>query len=146
MTDTVEHSVLVAASLERVWELLTAPEHVAQWYAFDGATIELRPGGRIAFTWEAHGRYLGRVESVEPPTCWSFRFVGHEADVEPSAGNSTLVTFTLAPELDGTRIRVVESGFAGLVAPSEGGVAKAAISLEGWRGGLAALVSHAVKS
>ena len=32
----------------------------------------------------------------------------------PSTGNSTLVEFTLAAEGDGTRLTVVETGFAGL--------------------------------
>jgi uncharacterized protein YndB with AHSA1/START domain len=50
------------------------------------------------------------VEAVEPPRRFAYRWA-READVEPRAGNSTLVELTLTPSGEGTRLRVVESGF-----------------------------------
>jgi uncharacterized protein YndB with AHSA1/START domain len=50
------------------------------------------------------------VETVDPPTCFSFRW-NHPPDEEPVVGNSMLVEFTLTPEGDQrTRLRVSESG------------------------------------
>jgi uncharacterized protein YndB with AHSA1/START domain len=50
------------------------------------------------------------VESVDPPTRFSFRW-NYPAGAEPVAGNSMLVEFTLAAEGDErTRLRVTESG------------------------------------
>jgi uncharacterized protein YndB with AHSA1/START domain len=145
MTNRIEHDTLIEAPIEHVWRLLTQPEHVAAWYAFDGAQIDLRVGGALVFTWKEHGAYRGRVERVEPPHVFAFRFAGHVPDVEPAPGNSTLVEFRLEREGQATRVRVTESGFDELSSPDEGGVAKGAISLEGWRGGLDALRAYAVR-
>lgn len=143
MSDRIEHEVHIRAPIERVWELLTRPESVARWYAFDGAEIDLRPGGLLVFRWKEHGCFRGRIESVTAPTFLAFRFVGHIPDVEPEVGNSTLVEFHLVESAKGTRVRVVESGFATLSPPDEEGRPKAQISLEGWRAGLASLRTHA---
>lgn len=143
MTDSIEHEVVIAAPIELVWALVTQPEHVARWYAFDGADIELRPGGRLAFRWQEHGEYRGRVERIDPPYRFAFRFVGHIPDQDPSLGNSTLVEFTLENQGGSTRLRVVESGFAALTSATEGDVRKASISLAGWRGGFQALAAYA---
>ena len=97
----------------------------------------------MVFTWKEHGSFHGRVERVAPPHVFAFRFVGHVPDVAPAPGNSTLVEFTLTREGQETRVRVVETGFDELSSPDEGRVAKAAISLEGWRGGLEALRTYA---
>jgi uncharacterized protein YndB with AHSA1/START domain len=142
-TDSVEHEVVIKAPVAVVWALVTQPEHVAQWYAFDGADIELRPGGRLAFRWREHGEYRGRVESVEPPHRFAFRFVGHVPDQDPVPGNSTLVEFLLEDRVDSTLLRVVESGFAALTDQHEGALSKAGMSLNGWRGGFAALENYA---
>jgi uncharacterized protein YndB with AHSA1/START domain len=50
------------------------------------------------------------VETVEPPTRFSFRW-NHAEGEEPVVGNSMLVEFTLTPEgPERTRLRVSESG------------------------------------
>jgi uncharacterized protein YndB with AHSA1/START domain len=145
MTDRITHEITIHAPVDRVWDLITQPDHVARWYAFDGAAIDLRPGGRLAFRWREHGEYRGRVERVERPHTFSFRFVGHEPDQDPTPRNSTLVEFTLQASGGSTIVRMVESGFAGLTDATEAGASKSAISLEGWRGGFDALSAYAVQ-
>jgi uncharacterized protein YndB with AHSA1/START domain len=50
------------------------------------------------------------VETVEPPTRFSFRW-NYPVDEVPESGNSMLVEFTLTPEGDErTRLQVTESG------------------------------------
>jgi uncharacterized protein YndB with AHSA1/START domain len=143
VVDQIELETLVHASIERVWEMLTKQEHVAQWYAFGGAEIDLRLGGRLVFRWDEHGEFFGQVERVQPPNQFVFRFAGHDAGEMPRPDNSTLVTFTLEQKGSETRIRVVESGFSELANPGEGDIAKAEISLQGWRNGMSALASMA---
>ena len=67
-TDRIETSVLIAAPLQRVWDLVTSAEHVGRWFGDAGAEIDLRPGGAMSLSWREHGTYHGRVEAVEPPT------------------------------------------------------------------------------
>ena len=41
--DRIEREIVVEAPQDRVWTLLTTAEHLEQWWAFDGARIDLRP-------------------------------------------------------------------------------------------------------
>ena len=114
--DRIERETVINAPVERVWELITQAEHLGRWFGDAGAEIDLRPGGAMALCWTEHGTTRGRVVTVEPHTRFSYRwapFKDPNGD-EPGEGNSTLVEFTLQPEGDGTRLRVVESGFASL--------------------------------
>jgi uncharacterized protein YndB with AHSA1/START domain len=60
-----------------------------------------------------------RVEKVEPPTYVAYRWTSAFPGAELREDNSTLVEFTLTPEGNKTRLRVVESGFAALAGSDE---------------------------
>jgi uncharacterized protein YndB with AHSA1/START domain len=107
MSDTIEREITIAAPVERVWELITRPEHVGRWFGDAGAEIDLRPGGALSLTWEEFGTVTGTVERVEPTTVFAYRW--KLADV-----GETRVQFTLSDTGDGTRLHVIESGFESL--------------------------------
>jgi uncharacterized protein YndB with AHSA1/START domain len=113
---------------------------VAGWFS-ETAEVDLRVGGRMVLGWKEHGRYLCAVERVEPPRTFAFRGA-YEPDVEPAPGNSTLVEFTLNPEGDGTRLRVVESGFESLDVPEEERRRRREDNVDGWRQELDELVAY----
>ncbi len=113
MLDTIERDIYIAAPVERVWELVTQAEHLGRWFGDAGAEIDLRPGGRMTLSWQEHGTAIARVEEVEPPNRFVYTWAA-DPDTEPAPGNSTRVEFALADEDGGTRLRVVESGFASL--------------------------------
>ena len=53
----VTREVVVEAPVEEVWDALTNPEQVDEWFAEDGEARELRideveTGRRVAYTWE----------------------------------------------------------------------------------------------
>jgi uncharacterized protein YndB with AHSA1/START domain len=127
--EQIQHDVLVDAPVERVWAVITEAEHVGSWFG-DAAEIDLRPGGAMTLTWEKHGSIVGRVEKVEPPSFFSFRWA-RPPGAEPREGNSTLVEFSLTAEGDGTRLRVVESGFPSLEGDDQSKYA--AMNTEGWK-------------
>jgi uncharacterized protein YndB with AHSA1/START domain len=110
--DRIERTVFVAAPIERVWAVITRAEHIAGWFS-DTAEVDLRPGGSLTLAWKEHGTYACTVERVEPPAVFAWRGPVHP-DTPAGAANSTLVEFTLAAEGEGTRLTVVESGFAAL--------------------------------
>jgi uncharacterized protein YndB with AHSA1/START domain len=139
--ERIEREVLVEAPVDVVWAVVTEPSHVASWFG-ESAEIDLRPGGAALFTWEKHGSAHARVERVEPPHVFSFRWA-RPLGAEPREGNSTLVEFTLAPEGEGTRLRVVESGFPALEGTEEEKTTYADGNTEGWAHELAELQAYA---
>ena len=141
-TDRIERETFIEAPVERVWEIVTEPEHVGRWFSDAGAEIDLRPGGPITMTWEEHGTVYGRVEAVEAPHRFAVRWAAQIGSQALDDGKSTLVEFTLAPEDEGTRLRVVESGFASLDMPEADRIAKVAGNTEGWQIELGHLVDY----
>ena len=109
----IERETLIAAPVERVWSLLTEAEHVGAWFCDAGAEIDLKPGGEMVMRWAEHGVGRARIVDLDPPRRFSYRWaaIREHWGEEPDDGNSTLVEFTLEREGDGTRLRVVESGF-----------------------------------
>ena len=140
--DHIQHEVEIDAPVERVWQLLTQPEHVQVWYAFDGAEIDLRPGGAVVYRWKEHGEFHGVVERVEPPHVYAVRHA-HVPGAHPEPGNSTLVEYTLTARDDRTHVLVVERGFRNLAVPAEEQAASARLNLQGWTGGFDLLRDHA---
>lgn len=138
----VERSVDVAIPPEEVWPLLTEGAGLSRWYAFDGASVDLRPGGAITMQWAVHGLFRGRVVEVLEPTMFAFRLCV-VADHEPTESTSTLVTFTLAPSGPGCVLTVRQSGFE-LLDPRLGDAsALAATEIDGWEAGLRLLAETA---
>jgi uncharacterized protein YndB with AHSA1/START domain len=133
--DRIEREITIAAPVERVWSVLTEADHIGGWFADAGAEIDLRPGGALVMRWEEHGMTRARVEAVEPPHRFAYRWTAHHAEpgAEPEEGNSTLVEFTLAPEGDATRLRVVETGFAALATTDDRRKGNYDDNVDGWK-------------
>lgn len=114
----IERETLIAAPLERVWSLVTEPGFwVADTASLPG-TVAKEGESTVAKNAE-YGDFPVRVEKVEPPTYVAYRWASAFPGEELREDNSTLVEFTLTPEGDKTRLRVVESGFAALAGSEE---------------------------
>jgi len=111
--DRIERETLIAAPLERVWSLVAQPGFwVADKASLPGTVA--REGESLVAKNSNYGDFPVRVEKVQPPTYLAYRWASAFPGQELRADNSTLVEFTLIPEGDMTRLRVVESGFAAL--------------------------------
>ena len=109
--DRIERTMEVAHPPRKVWAALTTAEGLGTWFGND-ATIDLRPGGSARMTW-THGYAVDmRVERVEEPTVFGFTWQIHGLPEDDP--RRTYVEFTLEPVGTGTRLRVVETGFAQL--------------------------------
>jgi uncharacterized protein YndB with AHSA1/START domain len=133
VNDNIEREVLIAAPAETVWSIVTEPEHIVRWFA-DQAEVDLRPGGEVRFSFGGSVPGIGTVERVERPHLFSFRWVSPESerDMEAAQGHFTLVEFMLSERDEGTLLRVVESGFAGLEGTEEQNAALAERHTGGW--------------
>jgi uncharacterized protein YndB with AHSA1/START domain len=110
--DRIERTVELAHPPARVWAALTTAEGLAAWFGNE-VTIDLQPGGLARMTWTDGGHTAQmRVERVEEPRV--FGFTWHIFGLPEDDPRRTYVEFTLEPAGAGTRLTVVESGFAQL--------------------------------
>lgn len=111
---TIVREIHVEASPEVVFEVVTSPAHLREWWP-DDAVLEPTPGavGELVFGERGTpGVQIPKVTVVEaePPRLFSFRWIYPE-DEAAGSGNSLLVTFALEAAGDGTRVRMTETGF-----------------------------------
>ena len=110
--DRIERTVELAYPPATVWAALTTAEGLAGWFGNEAA-IDLRPGGTAWMRWTGEGFTANmRVERVEEPRV--FGFTWHIYGLPDDDPRRTYVEFTLEPVAAGTRLTVVESGFAQL--------------------------------
>jgi uncharacterized protein YndB with AHSA1/START domain len=115
--DSVEREILIEASPEVVWAVITEPAQISRWFS-DEADVESRVGADGTLTWRRGGRGGNkeldmivpiRVVEAEPFRRFCFRW-NHPEGTAPDRQNSALVEFSLVEEADGTRLTVLESG------------------------------------
>lgn len=111
---TIEREIHVKASAEVVFEVITSPEHLKEWWP-DDVELDPVPGaiGKLTFgdpsSPDAQTPEV-TVVAAEPPRLFSFRWVYPEDEVA-SPTNSLLVTFEITPDANGCRVRMTETGF-----------------------------------
>jgi uncharacterized protein YndB with AHSA1/START domain len=97
MTDRIERELVLPASPDHVWEVVTGPGWLAEEVEFD-----LTPGGDARFS-SRESVKTGWVEEALAPARLAFWWA---SDGDPA----TRVELTLEPDGDGaTRLRIVES-------------------------------------
>jgi uncharacterized protein YndB with AHSA1/START domain len=135
MIDTIEREVLIAAPIERVWDVVTRPEHMGRWFGDAGAE---RDGDVIRMRWQDYGEAELRIVRSERPHVFAWRW-----DANVKGIGDTLVEFTLSPDGDGTRVHVIESGFASLAATDTVRDEAREGNVRGWKSELDELVQYA---
>ena len=135
--DRIEREMMLNVPVERVWAALTDPAEIVKWFG-DKAEVDLRPGGDVLFRFGSE-RCPAIVEAVEPMRRFAYWWQPGSGAGDPvPADNRTLVDFTMEPVGDGTRLRLVESGFAGVKDPAR----QFRDNDQGWDEELAKLVAY----
>jgi uncharacterized protein YndB with AHSA1/START domain len=109
--DRIERTVELAHPPAKVWAALTTADGLGTWFGNE-AKIDLRPGGSAQMTWTSGHTADMRVERIEEPAV--FGFTWHIYGLPENDPRRTYVEFTLEPAGAGTRLTVVETGFAQL--------------------------------
>lgn len=135
--DRIERTVELAHPPSKVWAALTTAEGLAAWFGNE-ATIDLRPGGSARMRWTDGSTVDMRVERVEAPTVFGFTWQLHELPEDDP--RRTYVEFTLEAAGAGTRLTVVETGFAQL--PEDAHRTAYDSHTQGWKSELGELVDY----
>ena len=109
MDKVVRREVVLPAPRDEVWEALTDPGRLAEWFANE-VELDPRPGGEGVFRWPDGEERRAVVEVVEEPHRFSFDWSSDDD------ADCTSVNFTLEEVTEGTRLTVVEKGPAELKA------------------------------
>ena len=135
--DRIERTISVPQPPEKVWAAITTAEGLGTWFGHQ-ATVDLRVGGAAQVTWDGKDRHELRIERLEPPRVfgWTWAISGLPED-DP---RRTYVEFTLEPDASGTRLTVVETGFAQL--PGDEHARAYGGNVEGWQKELDELVGY----
>ena len=111
---TIEREIYVEASPEIVFEVVSSPDHLRQWWP-DDARYEPTPGstGEIVFgDRDAGGTVVPFTVVDVAAAADASRSAGRTRPARsPAEGNSLLVTFDLTPSGGGTLLRMTETGF-----------------------------------
>ncbi|GAA1607248.1 SRPBCC domain-containing protein [Kribbella hippodromi] len=112
MSRSIEREIQVQASPEVVYEVISSPEHLQEWWP-EEAELVAEPGATGSVTFRRpEGDIIQPVTVVEadPPRRFAFRwsYAGEPAAAED---NSLLVTFDLIPAGGGTLLRFAETGY-----------------------------------
>jgi uncharacterized protein YndB with AHSA1/START domain len=149
--DSVEREILIGASPEVVWGVITEPEQISRWFS-DDADVEGRSGADGTLTWRPGGRGCEkesdlivpiRVVEAEPFRRFSFRW-NHPDGAGPDESNSALVEFTLAEAAGGTRLRVRESGIDAVTHDADGKARYLEDHEHGWEKHLGEMLDYVV--
>jgi len=135
--DRIERTVEIAHPPAKVWDAITTAEGLGTWFG-NSATIDLRPGGEAEMTWNSGDKAAMRIERVEEPSV--FGFTWHIYGLPEDDPRRTYVEFTLEPVGAGTRLTVVESGFAQL--PPDAYDKAYSGNTEGWAHEIGELVEY----
>ncbi len=93
----VEREIVVPEAADAVWEALTDPERLEEWFASE-VELDARPGGEGVFRWGDGDERTAIVRELEE---------GERLVLDWDDGGT--VAIDLEPVVEGTRVRVVET-------------------------------------
>lgn len=103
------------APVEKVWSALTTPEGWTGWFS-QGVKGKFAVGETLTLDFGPYGECFALVAEMDPMTNFAYRWhPGEDCPIDKyPESEMTTVRFTLEPAAAGTKLTMVESGFAGL--------------------------------
>ncbi|WP_028057430.1 SRPBCC domain-containing protein [Candidatus Solirubrobacter pratensis] len=136
-SDTITRDILINASPETVYDVVSRPEHIVKWFS-DEADFEPVPDARGVLIWRDQETNRATtveltVVSADRPRLFAFHWISPERQrATPTATDPVLVEFRITAEPDGTRLVVSESGLDAVDWDDAAKAAYAANHSNGW--------------
>lgn len=108
-TTVIERNIWIAAPPEQVWQAITEPDQIAQWFLPGalGAQMQRDSTGKLTVMMGPMGVDIAMLDMVDPP---------RRAITRSLPDNQLTTTFALEAKDDGTRLTVTITGFEALPA------------------------------
>lgn len=130
MIDKIEREISIQAPIATVWEVITKPEYISQWFGSQ-VEIDVRPGETGKLIWGEDLEAPLEIVEVEKPHLFSFLWVAPDEETKPTH-QQTLVAFRLTEDGAETKVYLTESGFEKLEIPAEQKAGLIASHTSGW--------------
>ncbi len=130
MTNSIEQEISIQAPITTVWDVITKPEYISQWFGSQ-VEIDVRPGGKGKLIWGEDIEAPLDIVEVEKPHLFSFLWVAPDEQTKPTQ-QQTLVVFRLTEDGVQTTLSFTESGFEKLAMTPEQKATLIANHTPGW--------------
>ncbi|HEY0754169.1 MAG TPA: SRPBCC domain-containing protein [Ktedonobacteraceae bacterium] len=130
MTDKISREISIQAPIATVWEVITKPEYINQWFCKQ-TEIDLRQGGKGKLSWGEDFEAPLEIVEVDKPHLFSFLWVAPDEETKPTR-QQTLVEFRLTEDGAQTKVYLTESGFEKLEITVEQKASLIANHTPGW--------------
>jgi uncharacterized protein YndB with AHSA1/START domain len=119
MKDVIEKQIELKAPPSRVWRALTDHHEFGEWFRVKieaPFVVGQVSRGQITYPGYEHLKWEATVQTMEPEGLFAFTWHPYAVDpaIDYTTEPTTLVEFLLEPTADGTRLRVIESGFSSI--------------------------------
>jgi uncharacterized protein YndB with AHSA1/START domain len=104
-------STLIHASASQVWDALTKPELIKQYFFGTNAKSDWKPGSPVTFTGEWEGKSYkdkGTVLKAEPGKLLQYTYWSSMSGIEDKPENYVVVTFDIKEENDETNLSITQ--------------------------------------
>ena len=111
----IRKEMMLNASVDKVWDALTTVEGWTGWFSY-GVKGEFAKGNTLTLDFGPYGECFAIVSEMNPKTEFAYQWhPGEDCPIDKyPVSELTTVRFTLEPVAEGTKLTLVESGFANL--------------------------------
>lgn len=147
MQDTIEKTIDLKAPVERVWRALTDHREFSAWFRValeKPFVVGEKTEGNITYPGYEHMRLEAMTETLDTDRLFAFKWraIPDEDGQSPLGEMETLVEFILEPIESGTRLRIIESGFASLEADAAARAEALRLNTQGWEMQIQNIAAH----
>lgn len=108
-------SLFINASPEKVWQALTTPELIKQYFFGTNAVSDWKVGSKLEWHGEWEGKAYhdkGVIIESDPPRRFMYTYLSSMSGKEDKPENYATVAYNLEPENGGTRLTIIQDGNA----------------------------------
>jgi len=112
---TAHASVKISAGKEEVWDALTNPDKIKQYFFGTNAISDWKKGSSLKFTGEWEGKTYedkGTILDTQPGTLFRYTYWSSMGKLEDKPENYATVTYELVPAGDETVLNVTQNNIS----------------------------------
>ncbi|RYE21391.1 MAG: SRPBCC domain-containing protein [Sphingobacteriales bacterium] len=106
-------SITINATPAQVWDAVTNPDKIKEYFFGTTTTSDWKEGSAINFKGQYEGTEYedkGTIIKAEPNKVFQYSYWSSMGGSEDTPDNYAIITYTITPEADATRLEVLQEG------------------------------------